>query len=553
MRTNLATEQESPNQESRKAGKVALIQRIEWIVAIALSVLVLFLLLVRASHAGALWRDEAESVQSARMPFGEMVRHIQFTSFPIVFPLCLRGYTTLFGSGDPSLRCFGLAVGILMLAAAWLISAGLSRQPPLLFPAIVGLNANFLIVGASLRGYGLGSALVLAAFGFTVMMLRSRTRRSSALTFVVCLISMQSLFFNGPLIAAIVIAVGSVLLIRGEFKWMWRLIGIATVCGLSYAGYFLQFYFQGSSWAKIQQAPFSFELLWQKFVAAWGETSTNIPTLWLVVVLASLLGAVWRLAAGVHVQSQRRDLVLFAVFLVPTAAIASFLFLKALPRAPEERYLLALTCLLVASADLILVDLCSLYWIRIARLSLVIFAIATVPFVIWPKILQAESNVEIVSKTIEENSNAGDLIVVSPWSYGVSFNWYYHGPTRWMTVPELPDHRTHRYDLLREKMMSAAPLEDVKREIATTLESGKRVWFVGQAEVPSAGNPPMRLTVAPDPAFGWQGAAYRTAWSREIGVFLQAHLQQVNAIVRPASSVSDRENITLYRIEGWKH
>ena len=38
------------------------IKHAEWTVAILLSATVLFLLLVRATHAGALWRDECDSV-----------------------------------------------------------------------------------------------------------------------------------------------------------------------------------------------------------------------------------------------------------------------------------------------------------------------------------------------------------------------------------------------------------------------------------------------------------------------------------------------------------
>ena len=97
MKNDFHFDQESPDQETTRSGKVALLWRVEWIVAIALSAVVLFLLVVRATHAGALWRDEAESAQSARMPIGEMVENIQYTSFPILFPVFVRAYTTVFG------------------------------------------------------------------------------------------------------------------------------------------------------------------------------------------------------------------------------------------------------------------------------------------------------------------------------------------------------------------------------------------------------------------------------------------------------------------------
>src|SRR5205823_9962507 len=44
------------------------LKRAEWTVAILLSLTVLFLLAVRVTHAGALWRDECAVVNLARMP-----------------------------------------------------------------------------------------------------------------------------------------------------------------------------------------------------------------------------------------------------------------------------------------------------------------------------------------------------------------------------------------------------------------------------------------------------------------------------------------------------
>ena len=531
-----------------------MIERVEWIVAIALSAVVLFLLVVRTTHAGALWRDEAESAQLARMPIGEMVENIQYTSFPILFPVFVRAYTTALGTSDIGLRCFGLAVGIFLLGVAWLHLRRLTGDVPLLLPAMIGLNANFLIAGTSLRGYGLGSVFILLAFVFTVQLLVNPSAPTLAPVFVAYLASMQCLFFNGALVAAIVIAAMAVLLIRGEVKWLWFLMCVAVVCGLSYISYLLQFYFHGSSWAKILQVPVSFGLVWQTFMRAWGEISTGASAIWLGVIFLSLIGAVWRLAtAWNNHRAHKRDLLLFGSLLIPVSMITSYAFVRMLARAPYERYFLALTALLAATADLMLANLFRHYGFRVARLGLVILATIGLPFTVWPKIVQAESNVAIVAETVEKNARPDDLIVVSPWSFGVSFNWYYHGATRWMTVPEMDDHRVHRYDLLREKMLSSFPLEDVEQEIATTLKSGNRLWFVGQAEVPALGMSPLVLAPAPDPNFGWQIAPYRSAWSQQIGLFLVGHVEQMSVVVRPGQLVNERENIMVRALEGWKY
>src|SRR6516162_5596535 len=92
----------------------------EWSVAILLSALVLFLLGIRATHAGALWRDECDSLELARLPaFADIVHNLKFTSFPILFPATVRVFTSLFGTSDASLRCFGFLIGAALLAVAW--------------------------------------------------------------------------------------------------------------------------------------------------------------------------------------------------------------------------------------------------------------------------------------------------------------------------------------------------------------------------------------------------------------------------------------------------
>src|SRR5712691_3831213 len=144
------------------------LERVEWIVAIVLSIMVLVLLTVRATHAGGLWRDECESVQLAQMPrFADILANLRFYSFPALFVFLVRGCTALFGASDFALRGFGFAVGVAFIATAWFHSLDTSRQPPLLLLGLIGLNPSFLIVGTWVRGYGIGAVLIVLAFTLT--------------------------------------------------------------------------------------------------------------------------------------------------------------------------------------------------------------------------------------------------------------------------------------------------------------------------------------------------------------------------------------------------
>ena len=87
------------------------LRRVEWMVAVLLSLMVLFFIAVRVNHAGALWRDECAVVQLARMPdVSDIAQNFQHEAFPIPFPILIRGYTNSFGASDTSLRVFGAAV-----------------------------------------------------------------------------------------------------------------------------------------------------------------------------------------------------------------------------------------------------------------------------------------------------------------------------------------------------------------------------------------------------------------------------------------------------------
>jgi len=103
-----------------------LIKHAEWIVAVLLSATVLFVCIVRATHAGPLWRDEAATLQLAQMPtLHEIFSNFQHEAFPPPFPLLIRTFVALFGASDASLRWFGFIVGVAAVAAAWFNSRAL--------------------------------------------------------------------------------------------------------------------------------------------------------------------------------------------------------------------------------------------------------------------------------------------------------------------------------------------------------------------------------------------------------------------------------------------
>ena len=521
----------------------------EWIGAVLLSALVLFLLFVRAIHAGALWRDECDSLELARMPaFGDIVRNLKFTSFPILFPTTVRVFTTLFGTSDSSLRCFGFLVGAGLLAVAW-FNARNRGDVPLILPALVGLNVTFLTAGTWVRGYGLGSILVTLAFGLTVLFVAHPTIFRLILMFVCYVASMQSLYFPAAVIPSFLLAAFAVCVFRRQLKWSLALCAVAAICALSYVPKFLT-YFEIRDWVAALQRKTTAGELWHEFMMACGEPAWVALWIWLAILTLSILAAVWIIASRSLRESAVANLLAFAVITIVVGTPMYFVFLWTLHNIPETRYYLTLLCVLAAAAEVI-IGLLSFAWIRIARLVFVIALAATLPALAWPKITERETNLDLVAKNLQNYARDGDLIIVNRWFLAPGFTWSYHGQARWMTLPELSEKRIHRYDLLIAKMQTPDALADIRSAISETLRSGNRVWLVGGAQLSQQGEP-FILGPAPDPQFGWDSGMYDYAWATQLGSFLQQHVIDGEVVLSPIGGVNQNENVPLLIARGWR-
>jgi hypothetical protein len=530
-----------------------LIKNTEWIVAILVSAMVLFVLFVRVTHAGALWRDEAEAVQMARLPqFSDVIANLKYSSFPVLFPGILRVYTNIFGASDVSLRVFGLAMGLSVLGIAWFHSRALTRDWPLLFPVLIGLNTTFLTTGLSVRGYGIGGVLILLTTVLTMKLLLEPSRWLLLGVFFSSLAAMQTLFFNIPLVFAIVVGAAAVLLLRRDFRrLMWFLATAALSGGLAYLTYRLNAY--GTyRWAKVLEEPFSINANLWRLIAACGEPYQGIAIAWIGVVLLSLIGAVWAIArARVNEASMERDMLLFAGIALPVSVLSYYAILSRTHNETQSRYFLALICFLAIATDLIASNLHRHLWIRVARLGLVIVATLALPIAIWPKIIKRQSNIDIVAAEVSKGARPNDLVVVNPWYFGISFGRYYDGQAKWLMLPQIAEHRFHRYDLLHAKIASEQPVADVFDAVRATLLRGNRVWIVGGTIVPSVASPEgLELPSAPRSEFGWSAKAYYSLWSQQLYYLIRDNCTQGHVVLDRMAGVDEVENVPLWLAEG---
>jgi hypothetical protein len=521
----------------------------EWIVAILLSTVVLFFLFVRATHAGALWRDEAATLQLAQMPtVGDIAANFQHEAFPIPFPLLIRAYVGIFGASDASLRWFGFAIGAGLLAAAWFNSRALDDRGPFLLLSLFSLNATFLLWGTSLRGYGIGCVLLLVAIGLTAKAICHPTRSNAIAATVAAIGSTQFMINAVPLIAGIAASAIIVFVVQREFRKAGIVCLCVTLCALLFVPY-LPSYFS-ADWNIVLKFPTDLASLWPKLHSAITEGGSGF--FWCLAPPVIVVAAIWRLwRLRGEKSSVDYRLLLFLTCVTIFSICAYYAFLKILSYATRPWYYLPLLCVVASAIDLAAGIMSRLKSFRAARLAFTIAATVLLPARLWNIAHERLTNIEIVARKLEQEAAPNDLIVVNPWYYGPSFYRYYYGTAHWLTVPTMSEHRLHRYDLMKSKMVETNPLNDVRSSIQQTLQSGHRVWIVGGARPPEPGLP-LSIQPAPDPEFGWIGQAYVNVWSMQLADFLQKHVVEGTIALPPDENVNSDENIALLAGRVWR-
>jgi hypothetical protein len=611
-----------------RAGAAADARR-EWVMALVLTAVVAALSVVRMLHAGGLWRDEAGAARLAALPtLREIAGLFQHEAFPPLFAVTVRAYSHMAGSGDQALRVFGLAVGLTIAGILWLNARTTARTVPLLSLALLGLDLPFLIFGESVRGYGMGSALILLTYGLlaravawqpeghsldgslperqaprmargpgeigkTEPPLSARPaplagRRWPAgllgLAAVAAVASVQVLVSNAALVLALCTAAAAVAVARRRWLVAGGIVGCGAVAALSLLPYAAQLAAARRQWSVIVTYSIGARQVWRAFIATVGPRP--VLAAWLLLALAGLAGLARELTrrrgrqgltarplpvpaaapgerpeepSPVRSEAERESAwtgaAAFAGLTLVCAVVANAIFLERLGYPPRPWYFLPLMALMGSALDTLFGVLArrrggSFAALRAAAVVLVAAA-QTVPM--WQHLTTRQTNADLVAREVAQSAAPQDLVVVLPWFYGVSFNRYYTGPARWLTLPDIADHRIHRYDLLKPRLASPHPLDDVLEEVAATLRSGHRVWVAGNTAWTRIGGQATMPPPAPFSPAGWHDYPYMVSWSRSFGRFLARHASLIATVAVPAhrQPVSNLEDLQLEVAEGW--
>jgi hypothetical protein len=519
---------------------------LEVAVAVALTFWVIVLHLTYLTHAGALWRDEAEAIGFASMPsLTETFQSLHYGNFPPLFATVARCWTLAGLDTDTDYRILGCLIGLGTLGALWFGARALGARAPLLALALFAANPVDVRIGDSMRSYGLGIILLVLTQTLIWKYVQSPRRSSWAAATVAAILSVQCLYQSSWFILAFCAGAWTVTLAQKQWKTAAGvgLIGAAAALSLLPDGGNL---LRSREWFDVTQTSVTFEAVLDALLETCRASGPWMALVWsafFAMAIASALVIGWRVRAW--------NMVYAGVGLAAgTALFLGFLCYASLP--PRIWYfpIFLAPSALAIEAVLAGIPLAAVRW---ARPALAVLAVLlSIPFGrdgVWLR----QSNMDLIALKLKASAQQGDLIVISPWYFGLSLRRYLD-EKRWTSVPPIADFRVHRYDLLKERMVSAHPIAGLEDQIRQTLRGGHALWVAGMfRSVPPASRPTQVFPLYRG-GITMADAKYCDSWVCQITEMIRTNGCDITPVPVPVpgdTPVNPLEDISLRVIRGW--
>jgi hypothetical protein len=525
--------------------------RLEFLAAAALSLWIVFLHFQYLFHAGPLWRDEVGTIDFASMPtLADIWHNLQYDNFPPLFVLVARLWMLAGMSGDFGCRTLGFLIGLGTLGVIWLGARAGGARVPLLALALYALNPLAIRVGDSMRPYGVGIVLTLLVFVLTWKFVKNPRPRTLLWAVIAAVLSVQCLYQNAVFVAAFSLGAWAVTLVRRQWKAAAQTCVIGGVAALSLLPH-LSNILKGQDWLEIAKRPATFEQMLTVLAYALDGSGPWLAWLWAGLAM---------LAAGIVIRSillirpigPAAGRMLYSATAILASALLYALFLRQIGLKPSPWYFLILIAPAALALDVIL-SAENLPPIRLGRVGLC----ALTALVCGPACLAGvqwrQTNADLVAQTLQTQSQPGDMILVSPWYFGVSLQRYF-GTNRFDTLPPMAEVRIHRYDLMKQQMASENPIGPLLDQVRQTLRSGHALWVVGVFQFPPPG--------PPQPVYGpYHGgmelpdSTYFSSWMFQISQIVQTRATsggEVKIRVPASAKINPLEEMPLLVFRGWK-
>ena len=417
-----------------------------YVVSAILTIAAIALMISFATHAGALWRDEANSAAMA-LAFPHLRwLDLQFDSVPAGWPLVLGIWTHIAGSSDTAYRVFGLLVGLAILAAMWL--AAPQRKPGLSL-ALVALNGGAVRALCAIRGYGLA---ILAA----LLLIAALRARRPWLVLLASIASAHLMYQNCVVVFAAITAAIVVALSDRRRRDAIVLACTGVIAALSMLIY-IPVIRASQAWIEYLQGPYDLHRFRDKTVEAIAFAGRASLYIWIALAIACVI-----------VIAIRRRAVLFPAILLLLLFPGYWLLLRQMEFPTAWWYYVPLLAVTAVAIDEIA---------NHALVALVIGAIFFVPS--FHATTLRQTNVDTIADTIARTATKNDFIVLSDWRQAVSYDRYHHAAAPWQSVPPLSLHAWHRWDEALSKLHDDRAMDPLLDAIRDHLARGGRVFVVG--------------------------------------------------------------------------
>jgi uncharacterized membrane protein len=507
-------------------------------------------------QAGALWRDEVNSLELATVgTLSEMWMNLDYDSFPALFFLVLRSFAGVPASAsDVELRAFGVTIGLLILGALWLNARVFRFGVPLVSLALIGFNPMVIRYGDSIRAYGLGTLLILLVLPALWKVVEAPTPRRIIVAGLAALLSVQCLYYNAILLFAICLGAVAVAIRHRLWKRGLIVLTIGAICAVSLLPY-LPIFRRVGSWNYQFKAQIDFAFLWGKLSETIATPVSMARWVWVVLLFAAIFAGAWVLLRKSEESelAPAKDRALFALVTLVVAIVGYAGFLRILSYVTQPWYYVVLLVFAAVCIETLLGSLPVKKWLQLARCGFALAFIGAATFPTWQALQVRQTNIDLIARKLEALAKDGDLILLSPWNYGITFRRYYHHETLCATLPPVEDLRFHRCDIVKRQMMSNAPMAPVLQKMDETLRAGKTIWLVGQLIPVAPGQRPLEVPPGYDGPDGFVSGPLYRAWMEQAGFFVQTHATDIERIPLPSPQpIMHFEAPALSSFRGWR-
>jgi len=535
--------------------KTSLLQP-EWIAALLITAAIVVLHFYYWLHIGGLWRDEVNLVNlSGSHSLAEMEKD----SFPILMPLALHVWMAVgLGNSDLNLRLFGLLVGLGIVALLWVSRWKIRHAPPLLGLVLLGLNSTLIFFGDSLRAYGLGSLFALALTASAFLFLQKPSVSRMIWLALLAILSVQVLYHNAVLVAAICFGAWSVCWRRKDRPAALQILFVAIISAASLLPYLHNFISSGGAAAVFRTGVKLRRFFWS-YEDTLGYPLSGYIYVWalLALIIIACAAAALRRHSGAGAGNGEafveEDFRLFASVTLILIVVGFPVFFWRAQMPMQSWYLLPFMASAVVCFDAALPVFSGL--LRAVYLALVVGTALLSTLTTANLLTRRFSDVNIYARELMANAAPRDYIVVSPWTCGITFDYYFKGVTPWDTLPPLSDHSIHRVDLVLAEMENTNAMAPVFGKISQTLQSGDRVWFLETAgmDIPQPGTPMLHPLPPPPLKYsGWSESPYSAVWASQTLQFIADHSDKFKRFKYSSLDGFVIENMDVFVADGWR-